>query len=89
MCNAGVLSQELHTKPEMGKKRSSSSYRYQIKPKISINSIADLGQKFYKILNSIPVSADLNKSPVSKMRESPVLGPCHILGLQNQIYAVS
>lgn len=39
--------------------------------------------------NSVPVSAELNKTPVSKMRESRVLGPCCILGMQNQIHAVS
>lgn len=71
------------------KRRGASSYRYQIKQKTNINGIDDLGQKFYNMWNSVPVSAELNKTPVSKMKESHVLGPCRILGLQNQIHAVS
>lgn len=54
---------------------------------MSINIAADFGQKFYRLWKSVPVIAELNKTPVSKMRGSHVWRLFCLTGLQNLIYA--
>lgn len=54
---------------------------------MSINIAADFGQKFYRLWKSVPVIAELNKTPVSKMGGSHVWRLFCLTGLQNLIYA--